>query len=64
MTKQPKKLLHFSSDSADEITAAIKEKKIKGVAISDEMNSWLIFQFTDGTELHIKYDWIYEWGMR
>ena len=47
------------------ITKEISGKTVeKVIAISARMDDLLIVQFTDGTEFVIRYDWIYEWGVR
>jgi hypothetical protein len=52
----------FSYSSGPEIEDAIKGKTVDGFEVPDEgMDDWLVFKFTDGTELWIRYDWIYEW---
>jgi len=57
----------FGWDSAPEIEAAIKGKSIAGIELL-EAGGWqddaIVFKFTDGTELHFTYDWIYDWGVK
>lgn len=52
----------YNSNSIDELSTAIQDKSIKGVSVDDSgMDSVLVFHFTDGSSLRIRYDWIYEW---
>lgn len=50
-------------DTSDiEITAAIQGKTILRCEAPDRHgDDFLVFHFTDGTSLHIRYDYIYEW---
>lgn len=50
--------------SGQEITEAIAGKKVIGFGdVSDAMDDLIIFKFSDGTELRLRYDWIYEWEL-
>ena len=55
------KPMDFHYSSAPEISDATKGKTIERVEINNDMEDWLIFYFTDKTELRLRYDWIYEW---
>jgi len=58
-------LKEFIYDSSSEIEAEIKGKIIGGIIMQDiGIDNWLILKFTDRTELHIRYDWLYEWGIK
>lgn len=52
------------STSPGEISEHISGKTIASVVDDDGMDDWLVFKFTDGTSLHIRYDWIYEWYLK
>lgn len=54
----------FHSQSGAEITEAISGKAIVKVEIDDGMYDFLIFHFTDGSALRIRYDWLYEWELQ
>lgn len=50
--------------SGEEITKAIQGKTIAAVETEDPRSDYyLLFRFTDGTTLRIRYDWIYEWAV-
>ena len=54
----------FSPYNLDELKESITGKTISGVTIDDRAsNNRLIFNFSDGSNLMIEYDWIYEWEM-
>jgi len=52
-------------ESPQEITKLVKGKEIDAVTYDDDRaDDFLVIKFTDGTELCIRYDWIYEWEVR
>lgn len=52
------------NDSGPFITSAVAGKAVKDVIIDNEgMDDYLVFNFTDGTSLRIRYDYIYEWSL-
>ena len=52
------------NDSGPLITSAVAGKTVKDVVIDNErMDDYLVFNFTDGTSLRIRYDYIYEWSL-
>lgn len=53
-------------DTSDiEMTEAVNGKTITRVETkSEQSDSWLVFHFTDGTSLNIRYDWIYGWNVK
>lgn len=52
------------ADMVAEANKYISGKVVAGVCIDDHhMDDWLIVGFMDGTELRIRYDWIYELQM-
>ena len=55
----------FHQDSGPAIHDAIIGRTVDKFEIVDGgIFDWLVFKFTDETELHIRYDWIYEWGIK
>ena len=53
-----------NENSEKEIKEAIQDKTIKSFEVRDvRMNDFIVFKFTDGTELIIRYDWIYDWEL-
>jgi hypothetical protein len=55
----------FSEKKLAEMTSLVFGKTI--VKIEDYDNSgrdYLVFTFSDDTELRIRYDWIYDWELR
>lgn len=56
-------LLDFTEDSSEPMSNLIQGKIVKSVEIDRHYDDFLIFNFTDGKRLKIKYDWIYEWEL-
>lgn len=55
--------LDFTDDSAIPMSNCLQGKIIKSIEIDRDFEDFLIFNFTDGKRLRIRYDWIYEWGV-
>ncbi|HEA67195.1 hypothetical protein LCGC14_2658840 [marine sediment metagenome] len=56
------KEFHYESDI--EIHPLIKGKTIKKFGLDeDRTDDYMVFEFTDGAVLRIRYDYIYEWWM-
>ena len=54
---------HYDSDA--EISQLVTGKTITVVSYEgDRGDDFLVFMFTDGTELRIRYDYIYEWEFK
>ena len=54
----------FFRASEQPITDAIKGKVVKAFKIVDARgDDWIDIEFEDGSTLHLRYDWIYEWAM-
>lgn len=52
----------FYKDSMNKLSNLINGKIIESGNIDDNSNLiFFIIKFTDGSQLKIKYDWIYEW---
>lgn len=50
--------------SNDGLSEIVSGKTIKNISMySDSMDDYLAFIFVDGTSLHIKYDWLYDWQL-
>lgn len=55
----------FTYESGTEITKAISGKIISCVKVTDsDIDDYLIIKFKDGSSLHIRYDWIYDWELK
>ena len=55
---------NFGKKSGKLITKGIIGKTISKCEVLDEgMDNILQFQFADGSSLHFRYDWIYEWEL-
>lgn len=54
----------FSKNEMEEMTKIVAGKTIESARVDDEyVDEFLVFMFTDGTELKIRYDWIYEYDL-
>jgi len=52
----------FMSDNLNDLNARLKGKTISMISLDDTgINNKLIFNFSDGQNLFIEYDWIYEY---
>jgi len=52
------------NNSGPLITSAVAGKIVKDIIVDNErMDDYLVFNFTDGTSLRIRYDYIYEWSL-
>ena len=58
-------LTEFNPNDVSELSKAVSGKTIVSVE-SDRsgMDDYLIFHFTDGTSLYIRYDYIYEYAVK
>jgi hypothetical protein len=54
-------IVDFTYTTAVEMDEAIKGKTIKHMEIIDGRQEFLIFHFTDGSSIKIRYDYIYNW---
>lgn len=45
----------------EELSSAVHGKTIDSISVEDEYETRLVFAFTDGTFLKIRYDWLYDW---
>lgn len=55
----------FTYESGKDITKAVTGKSIRCVKVPDSgMDDFLIIIFEDGTSLHFRYDWIYNWELK
>jgi hypothetical protein len=51
------------SENEQKIHDAVISKTIESVEVLDDMDSFLVFHFTDKTKLMIRYDYVYEWKL-
>jgi hypothetical protein len=56
----------FTFASGEEITKLVAGRTISHVKMSDGsyIDDYLIICFRDGSSLHIKYDYLYEWELK
>ena len=56
----------FTFKSGGELTGVVTGKTIDRVETPEDnyIDDYLIFYFRDGTSLHIKYDYLYEWELK
>lgn len=54
-------MTRFSRGTVGELSDAVKGKTVESVRIVDGQYDFLVFRFSDGTELRVMYDWIEEW---
>lgn len=55
----------FNFAAVNDLEKLIKDKTIQRVFIADSgMDMALVFTFTDGNQLSIRYDWIYDYEFR
>lgn len=56
--------MEFTYQSGEEISKAVAGKTISCVGTpDDDLDDYLIVNFTDGSALHVRYDFVYEWKL-
>jgi hypothetical protein len=55
----------FTYESGEEITKAVAGKIVNCINITDSgIDDFLIIKFKDGSALHFRYDYIYDWELK
>ena len=58
------KMNAFMAVNMPKMADSIRGKTVTNCFTEDySMDTFLVIQFSDETELRIRYDWIYEWGV-